>query len=137
LEWKTDNKASRKHVVDLDWITFEHTHKCRHTHSDTLFHTHTKRRTNKHTLTHTHIFALPSWTNRSMLFNTNLNNTFCADKNRVPGVDLTNLFTRSFYVGRSQKREKSVKLSVSFCTFGVYLVKAEHKMRMKLAPSSN
>ncbi len=33
---------------------------------------------------------------------------------------LTNMFIRSFYALRSQKHQKTVKLSVSFCTFGIF-----------------
>jgi hypothetical protein len=37
----------------------------------------------------------------------------------TPEVDFTFIFTRSFYVSRSQKHSNSVKLSVSFCAFGI------------------
>jgi len=39
-------------------------------------------------------------------------------------VDFTNMFTRSFYAGRSLKGKNSVKLSVSFCAFGIFADKS-------------
>ncbi len=40
------------------------------------------------------------------------------------GVNLTFMFTRSFYTRRSPKRKKTVKLSVSSCTFGICVQKS-------------
>jgi hypothetical protein len=43
-----------------------------------------------------------------------------ADRTRWrPEVNFSNMFIRSFYVSRSQKRKNSVKLSVPFCTLGM------------------
>jgi len=39
------------------------------------------------------------------------------------GVDFTSMFMLSFYTCKSQKRKKTVKSSVSFCAFGIYLLK--------------
>jgi len=42
----------------------------------------------------------------------------------TPGVNFINIFTRSFYKRSSPKRKNSVKLSVSFYTFGIYSCKS-------------
>jgi len=52
----------------------------------------------------------------------------------LPGVDFTYMFTRSFYVRISQKRKNSVELSVCFCAFVIYAVKAASTMLIKLTP---
>jgi len=43
------------------------------------------------------------------------------------------MFMYNFYACRSQKRKYSVKLSVSFCAFGICFVKAVFKMLVKHA----
>ncbi len=43
------------------------------------------------------------------------------------GVDFTNMFTKSFYLWRSQNRKKIVKSSGSFCAFGICALKASWK----------
>jgi len=43
---------------------------------------------------------------------------------RTPYVDFTNMFTYSFYVYRSQKRKKTVKTSLCFCPFEIYVWKS-------------
>ena len=48
------------------------------------------------------------------------------------GVDFANIFTSSFYTRISQKRENSVKLLVSFYTFGIYRRKSCSKIVNKL-----
>jgi len=45
----------------------------------------------------------------------------------LSGVNFTNMFMCNFYVCRSQKLKKTVKLSVSFCAFGI----CEHKSCLK------
>ncbi len=40
------------------------------------------------------------------------------------GVDLTNIFTSSFYAHRSQKCKNSVKTSISFCAYGICMRKS-------------
>ncbi len=51
----------------------------------------------------------------------------------TPGVDLTNIFTCSFYVCIYHKHKKIVKSSVSFCALWSAHVKAPCKMLVKLA----
>jgi len=43
-------------------------------------------------------------------------------------LNFTKIFTRSFYARSSQKTENSVKLSVSFYTFGIYWQFHQHFM---------
>jgi len=40
------------------------------------------------------------------------------------GVNITNIFTSSFYVRRSKKRKNLMKSSVSFCAFGICVRKS-------------
>jgi hypothetical protein len=47
-------------------------------------------------------------------------------------VDITNMFTQSFYVRRSQKRKMANDFTVIFALLGYTNVKAGHKMLMKL-----
>ena len=49
-------------------------------------------------------------------------------------VDFINVFTRSFYVRRSQKRKKLLDLTVFFVLLGSERVKAARKMLVKLTP---
>ena len=50
------------------------------------------------------------------------------------GVNFINVFTRSFYANRSQKRKKLLDLTGLFVLLGSARVKAAHKMLVKLAP---
>jgi len=50
----------------------------------------------------------------------------------MSGVDFTNMFRCSLYSLRSQKWKNSVKLSVSFCAFGICARKALSKILVKL-----
>jgi hypothetical protein len=52
------------------------------------------------------------------------------------GVDFTYMST-SFYIRRSQKFKKTVKLSVSFCALGSAQVNATRKMLVKSTPGVN
>jgi len=52
-------------------------------------------------------------------------------------VNFTDMFTRSFYTQRSQKRKKTDKLTVFFVFLGSVCVKAERKMLMNLTPGIN
>ncbi len=49
-----------------------------------------------------------------------------------PGVDITNMFTPSFYAHRSQKRKMANNLTVIFALLGSTSVKAACKTLMKL-----
>jgi len=54
----------------------------------------------------------------------------------TPGVDFTNMFTRSFYACRSQKRKILVKPSVFFVLVGSVCIKVACKMLVKLTLGS-
>ena len=53
-----------------------------------------------------------------------------------PGVNFINLFTRSFYANRSQKRKKLLDLTVFFALLGSVCEKAA-QMMVKLTPGFN
>jgi len=42
----------------------------------------------------------------------------------TPGIDFINIFTRSFYTYKSPQPKNSIKLSVSFYAFGIYVRKS-------------
>ena len=52
-------------------------------------------------------------------------------------VSFINLFTRSFYAHRSQKRKKLLDLTVFFALLGSAQVKAARKLLVKLTPGDN
>jgi len=54
----------------------------------------------------------------------------------TPGVNITNIFTQSFYVWRSQKRKKTVMSLVSFLLLRSSCVKSACKMLVKLTPNA-
>ena len=52
----------------------------------------------------------------------------------LPRSNFINMFTRSFYTHRSQKRKKLLELTVSFALLGSVHVKASRKIMVKLIP---
>ena len=52
------------------------------------------------------------------------------------GVNFINVFMRSFYALRSQKRKKMLDLTDFFALLGSACVKAAHKMLVKLTPGA-
>jgi hypothetical protein len=50
------------------------------------------------------------------------------------GVNFTNMFMSSFYSRRSQQRKNSVKLSVSFGTFGIWAIQSYGKNVNEIDP---
>jgi len=53
-----------------------------------------------------------------------------------PEVNFTNMFTRSFYVCRSQKHKMTNDFTVIFTLLESTCVKAVHKTLMKLTPEA-
>ena len=58
-------------------------------------------------------------------------------KPRKARVNFINVFTRSFYACRSQKRKKLLELTVFFAPLGSASVKVARKMLMKLTPGDS
>jgi len=54
-----------------------------------------------------------------------------------PGANFTNVFMRSFYTCRSQKRKKTYDLAVFFALLGSTRIKDVHKTLMKLTPGAS
>jgi len=62
---------------------------------------------------------------------------YCKIEKSKPGLNFTNIFTRSFYASRSQKRKIQSSLKYLFTLLGSACIKALSKMLVKSTPGVN